>query len=178
MRLQERSGCRRPEQGASGEGGGTSSQTGSLQGVRGRDGSETAGSDTNGPTVDPLLLVLDALAVYRLTRLVVTDTFGPVASIRERLLARWPGEDTDFTEVTQGEGGPVSSSGIEVFEADGKWWPVHPHWLGGLISCYWCAGFWVAVGVVAADLAWEWWVYPAAALAVSTVVGLLSRLDS
>lgn len=69
------------------------------------------------------LLVFMSLTAYRVTRLVVTDDFPPVLKVRERVL----GPDGDKLEDTKLQ------------------------WLGDLLSCDWCASFWVSglvVGVV------------------------------
>lgn len=43
-------------------------------------------------------LVVDSLAVYRLTRLAITDTFPPVRRARFAILQRWP-EDSWQVEL-------------------------------------------------------------------------------
>lgn len=65
------------------------------------------------------MLVL-ALIVYRLTRLLCRDLFPPVRAIRV-----WLAGDDEHRK-----GGHA------------------PEWVGDLISCHWCASFWVAGGVV------------------------------
>lgn len=55
-------------------------------------------------------------------------------------------------------------------------YPDHP--LIELVSCPWCLGFWVSVGVVAADaLVPKLWRPLALSLALSAAVGHLSGLD-
>ena len=66
-----------------------------------------------------LLLVLSA-AAYRITRLVVSDSFPPVQRLRDRLV----GADEKRLVGTRLE------------------------WLGELVTCYWCASFWVSGAVV------------------------------
>jgi hypothetical protein len=115
-------------------------------------------------------LVILVLASARLTRLVVTDTL--LQTPREWWLRRWPAEDTVFgdSEVT----GNRLRTGVEVFrEADG-WYPVSPSMLGALITCVWCAGFWVAVLVWTAYQFYpEATVLVAAPFAFSYVIGWL-----
>lgn len=74
----------------------------------------------------PLLLLVMALATYRLTRLVVEDDFPPVLWVRHRLAGGWSGPDED----------------VPVYRA--RW---VPQWLADLVSCPWCASGWVALGV-------------------------------
>ena len=87
---------------------------------------------------DPAVLIVLALAAFRLTRLVVEDSITD--SLRD-------------------------------------WVSVRSPFLSRLIDCYWCAGFWVSVGVVVAHAAAPtptyWLALP---FALSAVVGLLSTL--
>lgn len=76
----------------------------------------------------PLLLVLMTLATYRLTRLVVEDTFPPVAWIRERLTGHEPTLSEPYRVAR---------------------WKLVPAWVGDLVSCCWCTSVWVSAGVVA-----------------------------
>lgn len=68
-------------------------------------------------------------------------------------------------------------AGVEVVEVDGRYWAVRPHWLGELVTCPWCAGFWVAAGVVAARSWLGFWPILGTVLAISAVVGLLARIE-
>lgn len=114
-----------------------------------------------------LLLVVIALAVYRLTRLIVKDIFPPVLWLRDRLVGGWrpltpaewryvrsrgpensfdllKGERPDFAvrDVDHGNG-PEASRWVE----RAKW---VPDWLAELLSCPWCASGWVSLAVVVA----------------------------
>ena len=94
-----------------------------------------------------LLAVVYVLAVYRLTRLVVSDTFPPVRALRERVLARWPSEDTEFTGewVTHTAGEPTTPTGTALYPVDSTTYAaLYPHWIGELVTCAWCASVWVA----------------------------------
>lgn len=114
-----------------------------------------------------LQFVVLALAVYRVTRLIVTDTI--LDKPREALLTRYPASDTVFAEWADGL---VWSETVE------GWIALEPSWLGDLVSCVWCAGFWISV--VAVLLWWlapglVWWL--ALPFAFSAVVGIIeSRL--
>lgn len=93
-----------------------------------------------------LFLVL-SVAAYRITRLVVADDFPPVRRLRDRLV----GPDERKLVGTRLE------------------------WLGELITCYWCASFWVSGAVVglaevAADVPLPllfWWAVAGGAAFVS-----------
>ena len=91
-------------------------------------------------------LVVDALAAYRLTRLVIEDTITD--DIRERI------RDAARRELDT----PGAAAKI-----------------GKLLDCPWCAGFWVSLGVVVArTLAPRAWSPVARVLAVSAAVGLIA----
>lgn len=121
-----------------------------------------------------MILLVAALAIARLTRLVTKDEFPPVAALRDRLLARWPAEDTAFAEQADAK--------VEVFRVGEVWVPEKSHWLGDLITCPWCAGFWIASlvtlglwGFDALTLPWAvWWLLP---WAFSMVAGLLASWE-
>lgn len=85
-----------------------------------------------------MTLVVDALAAYRLTRLLTRDEI--TAPLRKRLLDRGPER------------------------------------LAVALECSWCAGMWVALGVVVARrIVRKPWNVVAEALALSAVVGLIAE---
>jgi hypothetical protein len=94
-----------------------------------------------------------ALAGYRVWRLLALDVIAD--PVRARVLA---------------------ARGWRPGEADPP--PGFRHGLAEFIACPWCLGFWVSLAITGA-----WWITPTATLevsaplAVSTVVGLLARLD-
>lgn len=107
-----------------------------------------------------LLLLIMSLAVYRLTRLLVEDTFPPVLWLRDRLAGGWrpltvKEQDIRSWNVAHGQADVLE----ELSEIDGvqhryvrrKEWS--PFWLAELISCPWCASGWVALAVTAATWA-------------------------
>lgn len=93
-----------------------------------------------------LLLIVMTLAVYRLTRLVVTDIFPPVLWVRDRLAGGW----RPLTEVEKSK---EHFRPGDVEEIDGvlhryvRRIKASPQWLADLLSCVWCAGGWVALVV-------------------------------
>ncbi|WP_328436890.1 DUF1360 domain-containing protein [Streptomyces sp. NBC_00444] len=102
-----------------------------------------------------LLLIVMSLAVYRLTRLVVADTFPPVLWLRDRLVGGW----RPLTEPEQEAlderirtGGPLLWEWQEIegerhrYLRRVRW---SSYWLAELLSCPWCASGWVALAVTA-----------------------------
>lgn len=80
-----------------------------------------------------LLLALMSLATFRLTRLVVFDTFPPVAWVRTRLQHARP---TVTRTVDVHQDGRIYPGQIE------EYW-----WLGELVGCLWCASAYISGGV-------------------------------
>jgi len=95
-------------------------------------------------------LVIDAAAAFRLTRLVVDDS---IAEAPRTALLRWserPGRAANLRAR-----------------------------LGELVECYWCVGFWIALGVVTARrVAPDRWDPAAQVLAVSAAVGAAGALHA
>ena len=124
---------------------------------------------------DPVLLIVDALAIFRLSRLVTSDTI--LDRPRTWLLRRWPGADTEFydSETDRIDGGTWTLHGRPAAPIPGSnprlWVAVNPHWFGSLIECVWCMSVYVAVAVVAARAWWDWWQWPALVAAGSAVAG-------
>ena len=109
---------------------------------------------------------VDVLAAYRLTRLVTTDTISD--PVRDEVLERIyrAGYWKDMAPPLQGWS--------ELARADEE-----PPRLAELLTCWWCAGWWVSALVVAARrLVPGWWGPVASALATSTLVGMLSRTEN
>ena len=109
-------------------------------------------------------LLVDALAGYRLTKLVTSDVI--TAGIRDRFIAHAyarsgrPDEPVGETWTDQAMHDEVAPKPATLF------------------TCRWCAGMWIAFGVVAARRAaprvWE----PVAdALAISAAAALLAGLE-
>lgn len=107
-------------------------------------------------THSPVLLTLDALAVFRLTRLVVSDSI--TAGLRERAIGREQISDRHLT----GE----------------RMTMVARPWLATLLACPWCVSPWLAAVVVACQaLTPAVWLYLACVLAFSAVAGLLAEIS-
>ncbi|GKQ35189.1 hypothetical protein ALMP_17350 [Streptomyces sp. A012304] len=109
-----------------------------------------------------LLLIVMSLATYRLTKLVVEDTFPPVLWLRDRLVGGWRPPTMKEQHHERYPTGEVEEHtlkaipGLGTFSlVDGEMqiyrrrWKRSPFWLAELISCPWCASGWVALGVTA-----------------------------
>lgn len=118
-----------------------------------------------------LLLVLLVLTAYRLTRLIVKDTFPPVLWVRDRVAGGWrPLTDPEW-ELIQGDL-PMGETGFpkkpfvtqKINDLENRWVPRaawSPYWLAELMTCPWCASAYVSGALVlATDLAvgvqWPW----------------------
>jgi hypothetical protein len=115
-------------------------------------------------TGQALALVVDALATYRLTRLVTADVISEPfrRSVVGRALGWGPEEAASVVGTAQ-----------EVVDSLDD-----PPKSARLITCRWCAGMWIAGGVVAARrLSPRGWDPVSRALALSGVAVLVSRLE-
>lgn len=93
----------------------------------------------------PLLIV--ALAIFSITRLITTDSFPPVEKARLWLFQRFPPEG--YTTLIRPNDKRCR------FQLQGRYYVVtEGHWLGELLSCPWCSGMWVSLGVSLAFWAW------------------------
>lgn len=112
-----------------------------------------------------LTFTILGLAVFRMSRLVVSDTI--IEPARLRVLARYPSSSTVF--MSGGEGR------VWVPDLDG-WIAEKPSWLGELISCVWCVSIWISVVVMVVWWVWPvvvWWLTP---LALSAVAGIVEEV--
>ncbi|HEX2575793.1 MAG TPA: DUF1360 domain-containing protein [Aquihabitans sp.] len=113
----------------------------------------------------PLDLIVDVMATYRLTRLATADVISePIRrSIVGRVLAKRP--DAPSLEA------PTTAQEVvdELTDAPK---------VATLVTCRWCAGVWIAAGVVAArTLAPQLWDPVARGLTLSAGAVLLARLE-
>ena len=114
---------------------------------------------------DPLDLVIDVLATYRLTRLATADILSEPArhSAVTRLLRESDKEPEPDSEQT-------AQQLVETLKDPPK--------LATLITCRWCAGMWIAGGVVGARMvAPRAWDVVARSLAFSAGAALLARFE-
>lgn len=109
-----------------------------------------------------LVYILIFLVTFRVTRLIIEDTFPPIGVPREAIMNWWV--------------------------PDEEWLHTHPddvsHWgalgrsLRYLFSCPWCMSVWVGAGVVYVFTLYESVPLPYAAwIASSAVTGLLASLE-
>ncbi|WP_327592453.1 DUF1360 domain-containing protein [Streptomyces chartreusis] len=105
-----------------------------------------------------LLLLVMALATYRLTRLVVEDTFPPVLWLRDRVAGGWRpltlAEHERYVAASPSAQAVIRDAWS--YDPDDELRQRHvrrarwsPHWLAELLSCPWCASGWIAAGVTA-----------------------------
>jgi len=107
-------------------------------------------------------LLVDALATYRLTRLATTDVISE--PVRLALLRKAGAEPPPTAED------PTAQDIVESLD--------DPPRLATLVTCRWCAGVWIAAGVMVARTAMpRAWQPVSQALALSAAAVLLSRLE-
>jgi hypothetical protein len=92
------------------------------------------------------------LTAYRITRLIVRDTFPPVLWLRDRLAGGW-------RPLTEKEWAQASSGGLDAFRptqaikgVENRYVrrvPWSPYWLAELLSCPWCASAYVSGALTA-----------------------------
>ena len=93
--------------------------------------------------VVPFILMLGSFSV---TRLIVADSFPPIEKLRNWVYDRFPHDGYVTTKrPRRGEWVIISNAHYRVNIG---------HWFGELISCYWCAGWWVSLAVSACFVAW------------------------
>lgn len=136
-----------------------------------------------------VLLVLVGLpvAAYRLTRLLVKDTFPPVLWLRDRLAGGW-------RPPTEGEWNIIRTAPPMDRKPDPLPFRIHhtddktlrwvdrarwsPDWLAELISCPWCASAYVSAAVTAYGALLDWYTWPQALVVWLYVWGLAALLAS
>lgn len=107
----------------------------------------------------PLLLLLMSLATFRLTRLVIRDTFPPALWLRDRVAGGWrplTSEEMEYAVSVDDNDVTTHSRLGSVTRIDGRVnryvrrWKRSPQWLADLWSCAWCASGWVSLALTAA----------------------------
>lgn len=122
---------------------------------------------------DPVLLVVNMLVAYRVTRLWIDDSLPPLPMLRswitDRLTNVW---DRNTIRLRARLG-----LGNYEYARRERAHPDHP--LLRLLDCYWCAGMWISLGTfLAASLVPATvWPFIALPLALSAAVGLLGSRD-
>lgn len=147
----------------------------------------------------PWALVV-ALAAYRLSRLWIDDMIPPLPRIREALLDRAADRDADRVDAAKADdradphhvaamneaGRRALAGGYNTTRLIGPREEAElarQRTYGGqpvasyLVTCYWCAGFWISLAVVlvAAFVPLAVWALPMSVLAVSAITGLIAQ---
>lgn len=113
-----------------------------------------------------LYLIMMALSGYRLTVLVVRDTFPPVLWLRDRIVGGWrPLTDKEWAAYRARQAGASSAwmkhtksidfEGVRGTQ-EARWMdrkPWVPYWLSELVSCPWCASGWISLALASAGAA-------------------------
>lgn len=111
-------------------------------------------------------LVVDALAAYRLTRLVTSDR---IADAPRDAVVLWAYSRAGRGLTIEGDASPGAWSEAVAQDPD-------PPKLAYLVTCPWCSSWWIGLAVVAMRrLAPRWWAPMAEALALSAVAGLVAE---
>lgn len=115
-------------------------------------------------------MLVDALAAYRLTRLVTADVL--TEKLRDAFVARaYADSIAERTLPAALMDGQLSWSQFAKHDADAPK-------LATLVTCRWCAGMWISFGVIAARrLAPALWDPIAKALVCSAAAALIARLE-
>lgn len=119
-----------------------------------------------------MTLLLDAAATYRLTKLVTDDVV--TQPLRARVIQAAYMCDGRAEQAAR-QWGPLDHADAweDVVKLDDQ-----PPKLATLVTCRWCAGMWLAAGVVLARrLAPRAWQPAAELLALSAAAALLARLE-
>lgn len=93
----------------------------------------------------PVFAAILALAIYSITRLIVTDSFPPIEKLRTKFFEHFPHDG--FSTLKR----PIRGEWVSV----GRSYLVNiGTWQGELVSCPWCAGWWVSLAVSTLFLFW------------------------
>jgi hypothetical protein len=129
---------------------------------------------------NPMLVILNALAAFRLTVLWVNDMLPPLPRIRSAIMF-WATEREAAQEKAALEADRAEQVGgtprLRAPRARQELYGNQPI-ITYLVTCFWCSGYWISLGVFLAACLTPLtvWAFLAVPLALSAVVGLLSRL--
>lgn len=90
-------------------------------------------------------LLIVALGVYSITRLITIDSIADRP--REWIFDRFPPANRTMKKRPNPDRCTFIVTGDHYYVTEG-------HWLGELLSCPWCSGFWVSLVVFGAFIAW------------------------
>lgn len=112
--------------------------------------------------------VVLALGIYSITRLITTDSFPPIERLRTWFFNKFPPDGFSTRKRPNDKRCKFIVTGDRYQVTVG-------HWLGELVSCPWCAGWWVSV--VACAAFWFWPVVTVALLvpfALRVIPGIIT----
>jgi hypothetical protein len=119
-----------------------------------------------------LYLIMMALSGYRLTVLVVQDTFPPVLWLRDRVVGGWrPVTAKEWEQIrAAAQDGAAKTFTTQAVDFGGKRGEQEaryveraswvPFWLSDLVSCPWCASGWISLALAAAGAAQGFYGWP------------------
>lgn len=127
---------------------------------------------------DLLSILLLSLATYRISRLIVADTFPPVRIFRDWLKFHWPNHgDIVKRRPKRGSAQPLTPGLVE--EGAESWRVIQGTHFGYFISCMYCLPFWVGTLIFAA---WYWFPEPTLLFCVpwslASIAMLIHRWES
>ena len=106
----------------------------------------------------PLHMLILLLGTISITRLAVSDTFPPILRVRNWVLQRFP--FAGHVSETPFEGRKNIQTGSAYVSQENTW-------IGALLHCPYCIGFWVSAAVTGA-----WVLFPTVTLWACFVMGL------
>lgn len=106
-------------------------------------------------------IIILALGVWSITRLITTDSFPPIEKLRNWVFDRFPHEG--YTAKHKPNPERARSTNI----SGGMYYVNEGHWIGELLHCPWCSGWWVSLAVCL-----SYWAWPVVTLAVLIPFGL------
>lgn len=109
---------------------------------------------------NPVYLFLLAFGIYSITRLLSKDSFPPIEKMRNWVYDRWPHDGYSTMKRPVNEKSRWVSTGQSYYVNTGVW-------LGELIHCPWCLGWWVSLAACTSFVLW-----PVITLAVMTPFAL------
>jgi hypothetical protein len=117
---------------------------------------------------NPLWLIINALAAYRLTRLWVADMLPPMPGLRD-LIQNNAHRNWDVKGIEPDSADPEKARKWIVYGGTPP--------LAYLVTCAWCSGYWISLAVflAASLIPTTVWAFLAVPLAFSAVVGLLHQ---
>lgn len=117
-------------------------------------------------TLHPILLVILAVGSFSITRLIGTDSFPPIEKLRTWFYEHFPHDG--YSSMKRPKRGQ--------WVAIGRGYTVNVGtWLGELVSCPWCLGWWVSAVVWGSFVLWPTGtLFVCVPFALRAIVGLIA----